>query len=95
MIGKAKMWVLAAATVFGYMNYFNICDISYVIITSIIAIIMQVIVVFGYGIKISKTEKIENNKIKFKRGKDLIYALFNTEYYLKTVDEPIIKKLTK
>ena len=89
------MWVLAAATVFGYMNYFNICNINYVIVSSIIAIIMQVIVLFGYGIKISKTEKTENKKIRLKHGKDMIYVLFDTEYYLKTMNEPILKKLTE
>lgn len=89
------MWVLAAATVFGYMYYFGICNINLVIVSSVIAIIMQVVVLFGYGNKILKTGEVKSKKAKFKRGKDLSYALFDTEFYLKTTDEPILKKLTK
>ena len=94
MVGKAKMWVLAAATVFGYMHYYSILDINYVIVASIIAIVMQVVVLFGYGRIIGKTEKVKAEKAKLKRGKDLTHALFDTEFYLTTKDEPILKKLT-
>lgn len=88
------MWLLATATVFGYMHYYNICDISLVIVSSIIAIIMQIFVFFEYSKKVSKVKEVDNKKAKLKKGKDLAYALFNTEYYMKTIDEPIMKKLS-
>lgn len=88
------MWALAIATILGYMNYFNICNEIFVIIPSVIVIIMQIIVIFGYGNRIKKVEQVKNEKIKLKKGKELCYALFNTDYYLSTLDKPILEKLT-
>lgn len=88
------MWGLAIATIFGYMNYFKICGEIFVIIPSVVVLIMQVIVFFGYGKKIKKVEKVEYKKMKFKRGKELAHALFDTEYYLNTLDLSLLKKLT-
>lgn len=94
MIGKVKMWALAVATIFGYLYYFNRCDEMYVVVTGIVVILMQITVIFGYGNKIRKVKEIRKEKIKFKRGKELMHALFDTEYYLSTIDVPILKKLT-
>lgn len=95
MTGKAKMWALAFATLFGYMYYFGWCDEIYVTITGIIVITMQVLAILEYGGKIiRKSKDVKKEKIKFKRGAELKYALFDTDYYLSTIDVPILKKLT-
>lgn len=94
MAGKAKMWALALTTIIGYMYYFNICGSIFVIISGVLVLVMQIVVIFGYGNKIRKVKQLRNEKVKFKRGEELKYALFNTEYYLNTIDEPLLKKLT-
>lgn len=94
MVGKAKMWALAVATILGYMYYFEICDILLVNITGAIVALMQICVIFIYGSKMQKVKQIRNKKFEFKKGKELAYALFNTEYYLSTIDLPITEKLT-
>lgn len=95
MVGKVKMWVLAVATIFGYMYYFDICGELFVTIPAIVVLIMQIIVVFGYGRKIIRVKQIKNEKVKMKRGKDLLFTLFDTDYYLSTLDIPILEKLTQ
>ncbi len=92
--GKAKMWALALATIIGYVYYFGKCDILPVYISGGIVIIMQVIVIFGYGNKIRRVKEIRKEKVKFKRGKELFKALFDTDYYLNTLDIPLLRKLT-
>ena len=87
------MWILAAATILGYMHYFNICNIYFVIVPSIIAIIMQVIVIVEYGRNIQKVNQVKYEKVKLKKGKELAYALFNTEYYLSTLNISLLDKL--
>lgn len=94
MTGKVKMWALALAIIFGYMFYFGKCDVLLVNIFSSIVIILQVFVLFGYGNKIRKAEKKDKKKYKFKKGKELLDALFDTEYYLATIDLPLLEKLT-
>lgn len=94
MVGKAKMWALAVATILGYMYYFEICDVLLVNITGAIVALMQICVIFIYGSKMRKVKQIRNKKFEFKKGKELAYALFNTEYYLNTIDLPITEKLT-
>lgn len=92
--GKLKMWALAVATIVGYLYYFGKCDILLVTIFGGIVIVMQVIVLFGYGNKIRKVKEIRKEKVKFKRGEELCKALFDTEYYLSTLDVPLLRKLT-
>lgn len=94
MTGKAKMWALAFATILGYMYYFGWCDEMYVTLTCIVVITMQVLAILEYGSKIRKSKEVKKEKVKFKRGKELLYALFDTDYYLSTLDVPILKKLT-
>ena len=94
LVGKAKMWGLAIATIFGYMNYFKICDQIFVIIPGVIVLVMQIIVFFGYGKKITKIKKVEYKRVKFKRGKELAHALFDTEYYMSTLNLSLLDKLT-
>lgn len=92
--GKAKMWALAIATIVGYLYYFGKCDVLAVSICGGIVIAMQVVVLFGYGNKIRKVKEIRKRKVKFKKGRDLWKALFDTNYYLSTLDVPLLKKLT-
>lgn len=94
LTGKAKMWALAIATILGYMYYFDKCDVLPVLISGSIVIAMQVIVIWGYGNKIRKVKEIRKEKVKFKRGNELFKALFDTEYYLSTLDVPLLRKLT-
>lgn len=94
MVGKAKMWFLAVTTILGYVYYFGWCDKIYVIVPGIIVVIMQIFVILGYGNKIRRVKEVRKEKIKFKKGAELKYALFNTEYYLKTMDVSILEKLT-
>ena len=94
MAGKVKMWGLGIATVLGYMSYFNYCDEIFAVVSAIIVIGMQVVVILKYGNKIRKIKSIRKEKVKFKRGKDLKYALFDTKYYLDTIDESLLEKLT-
>ena len=79
MTGKAKMWALALAVISGYMYYFDWCSEIYVTITSAIVIVMQLFAIWGYGKRIFKVKEIRKEKVKFKRGDDLKYALFDTE----------------
>lgn len=92
--GKAKMWALAIATIVGYLYYFEKCDVLAVSICGGIVIVMQVVVLFGYGNKIRKVKEIRKGKVKFKKGRDLWEALFDTDYYLSTLDVPLLRKLT-
>lgn len=92
--GKAKMWALAIATIVGYLYYFEKCDVLAVSICGGIVIVMQVVVLFGYGNKIRKVKEIRKGKVKFKKGRDLWKALFDTDYYLSTLDVPLLRKLT-
>lgn len=94
MMGKIKMWALAITTLLGYMYYFDSCDEILVTVSGIIVIIMQIIVGFEYGRRIKKVNVIRTEKLKFKRGRELAYTLFDTDYYLNTIDLPILKKLT-
>ena len=94
MLGRVKMWAIAIAILLGYMFYFGICDILYVNISGGIVVIMQLFLFYSYIKKAGKIKEFKLQKLKLKKGKDLSYALFNTDYYLSTIDVPIIKKLT-
>ena len=94
MLGKSKMWVIAIAILLGYMYYFDICDKIYVNVVGIIVIIMQIILFFSYGNKARETKEFKLKKLVFKKGQELKKALFDTEYYLSTIDVPLSEKLT-
>lgn len=44
-------------------------------------------------VKEAKANGINAKEIKLKKGKDLVYALFDHEYYIKTLNKPLIEKL--
>ncbi len=94
MLGKVKTWAIAIAIILGYMYHFGICDKLYVNIAGGIVVIMQLILFYSYLKKARKGKDFKIQKCKLKKGKDLAYVLFNTEYYLSTLDVPLVEKLT-
>ena len=44
-------------------------------------------------VKEAKANGINAKEVRLKKGKDLVYALFNNEYYIKTLNKPLIEKL--
>lgn len=44
-------------------------------------------------VKEAKANGLDAKEIKLKKGKDLVYALFDEEYYIKTLNKPLIEKL--
>lgn len=59
----------------------------------------DIIVAYDYKARVktdvlaAKENGLDAEKIKLKKGKDLIYALFDEEYYLKTLNEPVLQRL--
>lgn len=94
-VGKAKMWVLAVLTIFGYMYYFGIISsIAHVNVVGAIAIIMQIVVIFMYSKNTQKVEGAKKLRYVFKSKEELKKVLFDTNYYLETIDRPLMEKLT-
>lgn len=81
LFGKTKMWLLAATIVLSYMNYFGIINYNVVLGVGMITIILQLLTTFEYisGILIKTENKLDVPKIK--SFNELIYILFDTEYY--------------
>ena len=44
-------------------------------------------------VKEAKAKGLDAKEIKLKRGKDLVEALFDHEYYIKTLNKPLLEKL--
>lgn len=84
-IGKIKMWIISINIIISYISYFNIIKIN-IIIPTIITFIFQlhtIIEYFYYLKKQSSNPKITEYKIK--NYQDLIYILFNTNYFLENI----------
>lgn len=92
----------------GYINelsWFNRFNLSFkysniiIFVFSIIMFIVDLFVAFNYFIKVKREVKVakENNimkkNYKLKKGKDLVYALFNYDYYINTLSEPLLVRL--
>lgn len=85
--GKIKMWGISITLVLGYLNYYRIFNFMTVVhIGSAITLILQIFTIIDYINYLKNKENIKKNKKQIKNFKDLIYVLFNTEYYLKTVE---------
>lgn len=84
-IGKLKMWLLAISIVLSYMSYFNIVEYNVVYIFSIITIILQTITFACYVQYLNDPKNSITEKHKVHNLKDLLYVLFDTEYYLSVV----------
>lgn len=84
------------------INIFNqMIDHPTAIINSLsfICVGADIIVAYDYRARVkrdvieAKENGLDAKKIKLKKGKDLIYALFDEDYYLSTLNEPVLKRL--
>lgn len=89
-LGKVKMWFVFLSIVLGYANIFNYLTDTYVIISLLVTIICEAIVILDY-IYFLASQRKDPNPFKVRTIDDLIYFLFNTEYY----KESIVKKISK
>ena len=86
--GKIKMWAISITIVLGYLNYFGIFNFMLAVnIGSAITLILQIFTIMDYINYLRHKEAIPKNDRKhIKSLKDLTYVLFDTEYYLSTVE---------
>lgn len=89
-LGKVKMWFVFLSIILGYANVFNYISKIYVIISLLVTILCELIVIIDYIIFLLKQRK-NPSPFKVKNINDLIYFLFNTEYY----KESMAKKIEK
>lgn len=85
--GKIKMWAISITIILGYLNYFGIFNFMLAVnIGSIITLILQIFTILDYINYLRQKEAIPKNDRKhIKNFDDLMYVLFNTEYYLSTI----------
>lgn len=68
-------------------------------VVSIVMFVVDLIVAFNYFIKVkkeilsAKDNNVLKSNYKLKKGNDLIYALFNYDYYINTLSEPLLVRL--
>ena len=87
--GKIKMWIISITIVLGYLNYFGILKNMLIVkIGTIITLIMQIFTMMDYINYLRQKEAIPKKDRKhIKNINDLMYVLFDTNYYLSTVEE--------
>lgn len=85
LLGKVKMWLLSITIVLSYFNYFEIIDYNIVLFSSIVTIILQVFVIFGYIKSLLKQKEVKIERKPIKNLEDLKYILFDTEYYMSSL----------
>ena len=83
-LGKVKMWFIFFTIILGYATIFNYLNNIYALITLVLTIICEIIVIIDYIIFLLKQEK-NTNRFKIKSFDDLIYFLFDTDYYKSTL----------
>lgn len=83
-LGKVKMWFIFFTIILGYATIFDYLKNVYALITLVLTIICEVIVIIDYIIFLLKQEK-NTNRFKIKSFDDLIYFLFDTDYYKSTL----------
>lgn len=86
IMGKIKMWAISITLILGYLNYFGI--LNYMTIVNFacgITFALQTFTAIDYINYLRQKETIQQNKRKIKSIDDLLYVLFNTEYYLSTI----------
>jgi len=83
-LGKIKMWFISITIILNYMYYFKFISRTFIVISVIATLIMQIITLIDY-IMIYKKQKSDKEHSIFKETEkqDLKYILFNTEYFLK------------
>lgn len=90
-IGKCKTTILDVCIVLSlFLLYFNALDI-YISYLSIPVIISEVVVLLDYIIIFIKQDKIKKEKINSRRKnkKELMFALFDTDYFINNRDGKI------
>ena len=85
IIGKTKTWFVGVNIVLGYLFFFGIITYGFVIVTSILAFIMEIATIVGYGNSLLKKSDKPKIKHKLENVNDLWDILFNTEYYISTL----------
>ena len=59
----------------------------------------DIMVTFDYINKVKEDTKkakltgIKRKNYRLKKGKDLLYVLFNHDYYVKTINEPLLSRI--
>lgn len=82
MLGKIKMWIISITIILGYVEYFNLIDIKFIQISSIITICMQIAVIIGYILNVKKSDIVERTGLKESKKENWMYVLFDTDYYI-------------
>lgn len=96
-LGKVKMWLLGFTMIIGMIYIFKHLSFLYVVIGIMISI-LSIVYLFLIGIYLKRLIiDAKNNKhykkYKLKRGKDLSYALFNTDFYIKNKEVSLKEQL--
>lgn len=82
ILGKIKMWIISITIILGYIEYFDLIDFIFVEISSLITIGMQIAVIIGYILNVKKSDIVERTGLKESKKENLMYVLFDTEYYI-------------
>lgn len=80
--GKIKMWFLAITIVLGYLCYFVVIDRLVVEIGVYITLVFQCYVSIRYIFYLRNQNPVKKEKNFMQNKENLLYVLFNTEYYL-------------
>jgi len=83
-LGKVKMWLVFLSITLGYAYIFNYLTKTYAIISLIVTILCELIVIIDYIIFLVQQRR-NQAPFKVKTWDDLIYFLFNTDYYKETL----------
>ena len=83
ILGKIKMWIISITIILGYIEYFGLIDFIFVEISSLITIGMQIAVIIGYILNVKKSDIVERTGLKESKKENLMYVLFDTEYYIR------------
>ena len=84
LIGKIKTWFLSITIILSYINYFKLLKTIYVLPYIIITSLTQIYCIVDYIIYLIKQKPAPIREIK--SNKNILYKLFSTEYYLKTIE---------
>ena len=84
LIGKIKTWFLSITIILSYINYFKLLKTIYILPYIIITSLTQIYCIVDYIIYLIKQKPAPTREIK--SNKKILYKLFSTEYYLKTIE---------
>lgn len=89
-LGKIKMWLLGFTMVLGLILIFTNNSIisKFIYLCATILGSIYFLLIYMY-LRRMKADMNDKNLSKLKNKKDLIYALFNTKFYLENKDKPL------